>query len=492
MKKFSHKFHKSSFVVGLLFLIALSVSSVARSVNSNSKTNTNTSSNTSNDKNTNQNTNKNTNKNNNTTETQIQADSLSDQNQDTTTPLYPVSEIPDFNELLVRKIPADSQEFTADKEIKWDRSHFSLDLIENAYVKSNLNTAYARGSINVKYHTEKQSPSKQTINVIDTVKLNDGVRFQTEQVIGSGDKGVWSVADHKVHLAGKNATLQITTNHVTIVAQNYFDYNTTSGLFQAVGDVRALSDGRIIQANELTTTITPIEVLKTGKVQENHSKSTSTINLNQINAIGNVKINTDAQQITGHKATFNIKDNIVKVDGHAKIIRYPTPEEFHTYKQRKNKTKGVKPENRIIQADHIVGYLTKNNGGKSTQGIDKVTAIGHVQYKNANQTVIGSSALYHPNRGEAYIYDVIAYRGGDSIKACMAYVNLKTTLTEVGPCDRKYGKNNHKFNRKLRKKGKKVDSKDQVVIELSVNPTHTKELNKSLHKQLPLPNFDTE
>jgi lipopolysaccharide export system protein LptA len=190
-------------------------------------------------------------------------------------------------------------EITADKTLEWHRNN-------NKYIARG-NVVVVQGSVTIAAETITADYRETKTSSFDIYNLTaeKNVAISSQEAVAKGDTATYNVDSGLAVMTGQNLIME--SPEQTVRARDNFEYYVTEGKLIANGDVVVVRQEDTITADTMTANF-----------EENISGKRE---LRRLDAIGNVKVITPTEVLTGTKGHYDAKTNIAKIIGNVKISR---------------------------------------------------------------------------------------------------------------------------------------------------------------------------
>ena len=190
-------------------------------------------------------------------------------------------------------------EINADQGIEWRRD-------QNTYVASG-NAHASRGDLDLFADelTAHYRDAPDGSSEIYKITANGNVRIVSPNEQAQGDRGAYDVDNGVVVLLGKN--LRLTTPEEVITARDSLEYWEQKQMAVARGEALARREDRRISADVLAAHFQP--------------GSGESLELQRIEAYGNVEVETDQEFARGNRGTYFADTELATLQGAVKITR---------------------------------------------------------------------------------------------------------------------------------------------------------------------------
>lgn len=190
-------------------------------------------------------------------------------------------------------------EINADQGIEWRRD-------QNTYVASG-NAHASRGDLDLFADelTAHYRDAPDGSSEIYKITANGNVRIVSPNEQAQGDRGAYDVDNGVVVLLGKN--LRLTTPEEVITARDSLEYWEQKQMAVARGEALARREDRRISADVLAAHFQP--------------GSGEALELQRIEAYGNVEVETDQEFARGNRGTYFADTELATLEGAVKITR---------------------------------------------------------------------------------------------------------------------------------------------------------------------------
>lgn len=190
-------------------------------------------------------------------------------------------------------------EVTADKTLEWNREKLLFVARGNARAKQETTELYGD---TLTAHYIDGGDKGMTITRIDADK---NVTVVSDTSRATGDQGFYDVSKGYAELTGH--ALKLVTPTDTVTADEKMTYDSNARIAHAIGNARAVRGDDIIDADTL---IARFMVDASGQQV-----------MDELEAVGNVKITTPTEVLTSDKGLYKAGTNIATVTGNVKILR---------------------------------------------------------------------------------------------------------------------------------------------------------------------------
>lgn len=205
----------------------------------------------------------------------------------------------DANATTVTTGSAAPIEITADKTLEWHKDKLQYVARVNAMIKHG-NTTVKADTITADYRADqKSSNSIYRLTGVGKVSIDDSGN------VVNGDKLIYDMDTGLATMTGDNLTM--TSPEQTVTAKDKFEYFAKDGKINAVGDAKLVRGNDTIYGDTLTAYL-----------GDNGQGNKS---VDRMDAVGNVKIMTPNETLTGNKANYNAKTDTAVITGNVKITR---------------------------------------------------------------------------------------------------------------------------------------------------------------------------
>lgn len=196
-------------------------------------------------------------------------------------------------------------EITARQSLEWNRQARLYIAREDAIAKQGTTEIHA-DTLTAKYiDGEESETGKTSITRIDAagnvIIISDGSR-------ATGDVGYYDVKTGYSEITGNNLMLKTTTD--TITARDKLTYDARKNELNAIGNAKAIRGEDTIVANRLI-----------GRFKKDVATGES--KMDEMEAIGDVVINTPTDVMTGDRGIFIASTNKATITGNVRIDRGP-------------------------------------------------------------------------------------------------------------------------------------------------------------------------
>lgn len=199
-------------------------------------------------------------------------------------------------------------EISADGTLEWLRNDKTFVARQNALAVQG-DSSVAAQTLSAQYREGKDSSGME----IYKVTAENGVVLKSRDSTAYGQKAVYNLDDGLAIMTGDN--LKLVSPDQTVTARDKFEYWTTDGRFNALGDavvVRPKPDGAgsdTLKADKISAVM---------KENEHGERALYTLE-----ATGNVVITTPTDVVTGAYGIYRAATNKAELTGGVKIIRGP-------------------------------------------------------------------------------------------------------------------------------------------------------------------------
>ncbi len=190
-------------------------------------------------------------------------------------------------------------EITADKTLEWHRTELQYVADGNAIVKQG-GTTIKGDRITADYRSSAQSDMDiYRLTAIGNVSIDD------QGNVATGEKLVYEIDTGIATMTG--SALTMTSPEQTVTATEKFEYTVNQGMIKAIGNAKVVRGTDTLHSDIITAFLVD-------DAEGNNS-------LDRIEGVGNVKIVTPTEMLTGNRGIYNAKSNTAIVTGSVKITR---------------------------------------------------------------------------------------------------------------------------------------------------------------------------
>ena len=225
--------------------------------------------------------------------------------------------------------------------------------------------------------------------------------------------------------AAQSVGLGSSKGPLEITALNGIEWRRDEKVYIARGDARAARGEVTVLADEL-------RALYRGE---------DSSDIYQVMAIGNVRIFTPRERVTGDRAVYNLDSAVIRITGNdlkleteSDVITAEESLEYYEQEQRAV-AKGdatVVREDRRVAADLLEAYFVEGSGSDNDLVLDRVDATGDVRVSTPKDFARGNSGIYYAGRELATLEgDVRITSGENQLNGGYAEVNLKTGVSRM-------------------------------------------------------------
>lgn len=190
-------------------------------------------------------------------------------------------------------------DITADKTLEWHREKKQYIAIGNAVITQGDVTIRAAKIIADYRDTPKTGMEIYQLTAIDAVSIDN------KGSTASGDHLVYIVDSGLATMTGDD--LAMTSPDQTVTATDALEYNTVAGTLKARGQAKVVRASDTLNADEIVATL------------KNDAEGKQV--LDQLDAIGHVKIVTPSETLTGAKGVYRAESNTAEISGGVTITR---------------------------------------------------------------------------------------------------------------------------------------------------------------------------
>lgn len=198
---------------------------------------------------------------------------------------------------------------------------------------------------------------------------------------------------------------------IHIEADNGIEWQRSNQLYLATGNARASQGGSTVEADQLVAYYRPNEA------GDNE--------IYRIDAIGNVRILSTAEQATGDKAVYDVFNGVLVLTG--ETVRLDTAQDTITardsleyYEKRqlavaRGDALAVRDDRRL-KADILMAHFSNNQGSGDARGdeLERIEAVGNVLISTPTDIVVAERGDYDLASGLAQLSGGVKITRGDT------------------------------------------------------------------------------
>lgn len=221
------------------------------------------------------------------------------------------------------------------------------------------------------------------------------------------------------NLGNSDAPVEISADGTLEWLQNKNQYVANGNVIAKQGDVTIYADQLIADYKD--------------------NETTGNVEITQITALGNVRIENTDSKAQGDKAVYDVNTTQATLTG--ENLKLTTPDQVitSTKSMTYNSTKGtaeaignakIISDGNTLTAPTIQATFKKNKTGK--QVLNRADATGGVTIKTPDEILKGNKGVYYASNETAQISgNVKIVRGPNTLEGARAEVNLKTNISKM-------------------------------------------------------------